>query len=139
MNELNEVVRFCRKHGGPAFAVWTRAQLREHLAAHSHFGTLVWVRSSAEKIAGVGTVWPCNLDWLRYQPEHPFNGAPPDWESSNVVYLADWLATVPGALRSMVANLCVRFEKEIQGKRIYAHRGGQLVEVKRELIRKLLA
>lgn len=137
---MQELVEFCRERGGPVFGSWPIELLREHIEAHVGYGTLVWVRSPrTTRIAGVGTVWPCSADWLRYQTEHVFDGTWPEWTGTDALYLGDWVATERGALKSMMVEMLRRYDGRLIGKTFYAHRrGGRLVEVTRRMVWKLL-
>lgn len=104
---LDELAAFCRTAGAPTcYQNWTPETLRDYIAFHAGQQTFVYVRAFGV-IAGTAVAWQTTEAHIRARAtarNAVFNWEPAD-PCGDSVFVADVVATVPGALESLIAAL----------------------------------
>lgn len=127
----DQLVGFCRQHGGPCYRGWPACVLRRYLQWHVRERTLVLVQTSDGpdgKIVGCAIIYPCDFGRLTTEGKGwAFGWEKPNWDLP-AVYFADFIAVRPGAMEAICQSFWERFP-EGREKEWYCHRKGKLVRI----------
>lgn len=129
---LHKLTTFAVAHGGRwCFAGWPETLLSAYFAFHAHRGNLAFVTEGGAVVA-LGVAW-------RQDDDGTFEF---DWqenkETGNTIYLAEAIATHPGALAFLVGRL-VRRWPDYRSVALKARRKGKLVDLSAGYLQKIVS
>lgn len=134
---LDQLVEFCWRRGGKCYGKWPVQRIRQYLLFHMRQGTFVFLRTfGIQDICGTAVAWQCQEAPLRVRLARGWHGF--EWKGNDprgdCVFVADVVATRPGALRVLIGTLVDRFP-QWRSLKILTMRKGKLVEYRQRIVK----
>ena len=138
IEKARELTEFCLRHGGKCFVAWPTKTLFEYCFFHLVDRTVFTVRDHGQVVA-------CLFGWITsvtaIQEKHAKGQTPFCWQRSkdheDGAFLAEVISLKKSDLGKLLRQVAARWPLW-RTKRIFTYRSGQLVELPRELIRRMV-